>query len=104
MPTPSIFDFDPERLADYDEDRVAEALEDYPALYVNHLHIAQHIQGWAERVESGQSGHGDPTFNKGYVQALREVAAHLRQCDYLPTGTVARDARTMRERSRTMRD
>lgn len=41
MPTPDLFEFDVNRLADYDPERVRQALRQRPAIYVNHLQIAQ---------------------------------------------------------------
>ena len=98
MPTPDMFDFDADRLDDYDPLRVAEALEEHPALYVNHLQLAQYLQSWRESVEEDSRFGGDPAFKKGYVDALNQVAAHLRQADYLPTGSFLGDVRAARER------
>ncbi|MGY1641052.1 hypothetical protein ACI782_07950 [Geodermatophilus sp. SYSU D00703] len=75
MPTPDLFDFDPGRLADYDPARVRKALREHSAIYVNHLGVAQWLQGWAERLEErAETRDEDSDFSK----ALREVAAHLR--------------------------
>ena len=84
-----LLDFDKSRLADWDGKRAAEALEQMPELYRNHLTVAKWIDYWREDVEeqteSGISLRGDE-FHKGMVQALRDIAAHLRQTDLLPTG------------------
>ncbi|KAB7761769.1 hypothetical protein [Mycolicibacterium mucogenicum] len=85
MPTPDIFDFDAEQLACYDQDRIDTILVEQPALYVNHLRIARSLRGWASRMKRDTPSIGDE-FRKGYVQALREVAAHLRQGDYVEGG------------------
>lgn len=85
MPIPDIFDFDADRLASYDQADIDEILVEQPALYINHLRIARSIAGWASRLQTGHysnSGELD-AFQKGYIQALREVAAHLRQGDYV---------------------
>ncbi|WP_255790624.1 hypothetical protein [Mycobacteroides abscessus] len=84
MPTPDIFDFDPEHLAVYDQDVIDKILIEQPALYLNHLRIARSIRGWASRLN--ESNTGDKDFQRGYVRALREVAAHLRQGDYVEGG------------------
>lgn len=87
MPTPNIFNFDIDRLASYDADDIDRILVEQPALYINHLRIARSIQGWASRLESGGYGNrGDNDFQRGYAKALREVAAHLRQGDYVEGG------------------
>lgn len=85
MPTPDIFDFDPDQLADYNPDKIATILIEQPALYMNHLRIARSIRGWASRVRETAAG-DDNAFRRGYEQALREVAAHLRQGDYVEGG------------------
>ncbi|WP_078314737.1 hypothetical protein [Mycobacterium sp. D16Q16] len=84
MPTPDIFDFDAENLAGYDQDVIDKILVEQPALYVNHLRIARSIRGWASRLQGSHTG--DKEFQRGYVRALREVAAHLRQGDYVEGG------------------
>lgn len=97
MPIPDQLDFDSERLAMYEEGRVREALTEHPSLYINHLEIAQHLSGWAERLEEDARPALDPEFTKGYVEALREVAAHLRQADYAPGGGFLRERGFLRE-------
>ena len=79
-----LFDFDKNRLAHWDEARVAEALEEFPELYRNHLTIAIWMQGWAERLEED----ADSEFARGYARAVREVTAHLRQADLVPGGAL----------------
>lgn len=86
MPTPNVFDFDVDRLADYRPERIDSVLDEQPELYVNHLTIAKSIEGWAERLLDRSSASSDEQFDKGYAQALREVAAHLRQADYVRGG------------------
>lgn len=81
MPTPDIFDFDTDELAAYNDAHIDAALKSEPTLYLNHLRIAKHIDGWVESLEADDD---DPE----YVKALRTVAAHLRQGDYLPDGVL----------------
>lgn len=76
VPTPSIFNFEATTL--YNEDKAAEALSTHPALYVNHLSIAQRLEQWGEQLV------GTEGFQAGFKDALLDVAAHLRQADYLP--------------------
>jgi hypothetical protein len=80
-----LFDFDEKRLADYDAKKARQDLKQYGDAFRFQLVAAKHIEGWADRLEE-HSGTVDPQFNAGYVLALREVAAHLRQSDYLPGG------------------
>lgn len=92
MPTPEIFDFDTESLADYNPNRIELVLLDHPGVYVSHLFIANHLEGWASRLLEGALER-DSDFNRGYGKALREVAAHLRQGDYVPSGAFMDDLR-----------
>jgi hypothetical protein len=90
MPTPDIFDFNADNLASYDQAGIDEILIEQPALYINHLRIARSIVGWASRLRTGRystSGEVDD-FQRGYIQALREIAAHLRQGDYVEGGSM----------------
>ncbi|WP_299517987.1 hypothetical protein [uncultured Serinicoccus sp.] len=69
------------------------ALIEQPQLIVNHLHIAKALDGWATRMEENATEAGsDEQFDKGYAKALREVSAHLRQCDYLPGGAMIEES------------
>ncbi|SIE91779.1 hypothetical protein [Mycobacteroides abscessus] len=86
MPTPDIFDFDAEHLTAYDPKAIDKILVEQPALYINHLRIARSIRGWASRARH-TSGLGED-YRRGYVQALREVAAHLREGDYVEGGAL----------------
>lgn len=47
----------------------------------NHALLAAHLDRWAGRVEMP---HSDQMV--GFVDALRDVAAHLRKGDYTPEG------------------
>jgi hypothetical protein len=90
MFTPDIFDFDTEQLQNWDEGRTRKALEDHPALYINHLTIARRASGSADKLADNSTG-GE--FDKGFAAALREVTAHLRQSDFLPGGDLTTDER-----------
>ncbi|OMC28876.1 hypothetical protein [Mycobacterium colombiense] len=87
MPTPDIFDFDAEDLATYDQSDIDKILVEQPGLYINHLRIARSIDGWASRLEE-RGGGINADFQRGYQQALREIAAHLRQGDYVEGGAM----------------
>ncbi|MEU9576421.1 hypothetical protein [Streptomyces chilikensis] len=84
-PDQELLDFDTDALEDWDERRARAALDgDDGPLYRNHLHIAMHLDRWAE-AESGRTD-TDARYTAGYVQALEDVAAFLRQTYYLPGG------------------
>jgi hypothetical protein len=77
-----LLDFDRTALEDWDEERARAALdgEDGP-LYRNHLHIALHLDRWAE-AESRRTD-TDARYKAGYIRALQDMAAFLRQTYYL---------------------
>jgi hypothetical protein len=78
-----LLDFDTGALEDWDAQRARAALDgDDGPLYRNHLHIALHLDRWAQ-AESGRTD-TDASYTAGYVQALADVAAFLRQTYYLP--------------------
>ena len=52
MPTPEIFDFDASEI-EYDKRQATAALLSHPAIYINHLEIARHLTGWADRLGEG---------------------------------------------------
>jgi len=62
-------------------------LEEYGDAFRYQLVAARWIQQWAARLEEHAPLTGEQ-YNEGYVQALREVIAHLRQGDFLPGGQV----------------
>jgi hypothetical protein len=87
-----LFDFDRKRLGSYNKKWTDEVFAEMPDLYRNHLTIAKWIDGWRERMRDG--GPGDlrsEEFRKGSAFALREIAAHLRQADFVPGGALYED-------------
>lgn len=86
MPTPNFLDFDTDGL-DGDANQVAQALSRQPATYVNHLLIALHLDTRATQTVQGGPGPDDQQ-SQGYIKAMREVAAQLRQGDFLPGGAL----------------
>ncbi|WP_149264373.1 hypothetical protein [Actinomadura sp. K4S16] len=89
MPAPSdenLLDFDTNRLANWDEQHARRLLAgDDAVLYRNHLAIAKWIDGWAETL--GKDNDEDPdSYSAGFEKGVREIAAHLRQGDYVPGG------------------
>lgn len=87
MPTPDIFDFEP--TSGYDQDAVDRLLVEQPALYLNHLRVALALSQWSSRMAEHGGGLSED-YRRGYAQALREVAAHLRQGDYVEDGEMIR--------------
>ncbi|MDT0409945.1 MULTISPECIES: hypothetical protein [Streptomyces] len=84
-----LLDFDKDRLADWNPERAQEALRgDDAAIYRNHLAIAQWIDGWAERLEEDSPLASEAAYQNGYINGIREIAAHLRQTDLLPEGVL----------------
>ncbi len=84
-----LLDFDESRLADYDRTRALDALARFGDGFRFQLVAARHISGWADRTEEaiGTLLHSrSEDADRAFVSALREVAAHLRQCDYVPGG------------------
>ena len=88
MPTPNIFDFDDKDLVNYEPEEIDKVLIEQPALYINHLRIARSVDKWAGRLESSPEAGFSEEYQKGYVRALREIAAHLRQADYVEGGVL----------------
>jgi hypothetical protein len=82
-PDDELLEFDTSSLEDWDDERARDALSgDHGALYRNHLHIALHLDRWA-KAESRRTD-ADANYKAGYVQALEDMAAFLRQTYYLP--------------------
>jgi hypothetical protein len=89
VPTPHIFDFDETELANYQPEKIDKILIEQPALYANHLRIAHNLAGWATKLETPEfsvTGIDNEESRRGFIQALREVAARLRQGHYVEGG------------------
>ncbi len=100
MPTPEIFSFDQDRLADGETMSVDRLLNDHSVLYVNHLTMALGLDRWREGVLTND---GDSTdFKRGVDWALKEIVAHLRQGHYLPGGVMLAQGEPLR-RSASLR-
>lgn len=82
MPTPNVFDFPTENLALYRPDFIDTVLSTDTAIYVNHLHVAAYLAGWAARLDEGR--------DDDFARALRDIAAHLCQGDFTPDGILLR--------------
>jgi len=89
MPTPDVFDFDDSELMNYDSETIDKVLIEQPALYMNHLRLARSLDAQASRLETGHFSTGtfdEDKYQQGWARALREVAAHLRQAEYVEGG------------------
>jgi hypothetical protein len=85
-----LLDFDLTRLAHLDVPP-RTLLAQHGDHYRSQLRIAHWLDGWRERLEADQSFLSDDKRKAGASDALREVAAHLRQGDFLPGGTLYED-------------
>jgi hypothetical protein len=90
VPDEVLLDFDTSRLANWDAARAAQLLEEQPELYRNHLVAARWISGYGDRIEEDEEDEPAEQRN-GYVAALRDLAAHLRQGDLVPGGVLYDD-------------
>ncbi len=88
-----LLDFDHRALADFDLEAARRALAEHRDAYRAQLVTARWIDGWRERIERRR---GEPTgdsedWHDGFDFAARELAAHLRQGDFLPGGVLYED-------------
>ncbi|MGI8623323.1 MAG: hypothetical protein ACR2NB_07510 [Solirubrobacteraceae bacterium] len=60
-------------------------LREYGDVYRAQLRMARHLTTWAEHMKDHSAGL-NPQYRDGYEEALLNLAAHLRQGDYLPGG------------------
>ena len=74
----SLLDFDTEAL-DHDIDHARALLRQHPTTYRNHLTIATFIDGWIARITNDAKA---CRYNDGFLQALVEMAGHLRDGDF----------------------
>ena len=86
LPDEVLLDFDTKRLARWKPGQGERLLIEHPELYRNHLAVARGLTRWAVQNEETLAPAGGSSM--GYQRALRDVAAHLRQGDYLPGATV----------------
>ena len=74
----SLLEFDTEAL-EHDIDHARALLRQHPTTYRNHLTIAAFIDGWVARITKDAKA---CRFNDGFLQALVEMAGHLRDGDF----------------------
>jgi hypothetical protein len=84
-----LLDFDESQLAHFDRQEALRALDEHGAAFRYQLVTARHLEGWAERLgEGGGIASNAAAADAAFGRALREIAAHLRQGDYLPGGVL----------------
>jgi hypothetical protein len=74
----ALLDFNTEAL-ELNIDRARALLDQHPTTYRNHLTIAKFIEGWIARITNDAKR---SRFNEGFVEALLEMADHLREGDF----------------------
>jgi hypothetical protein len=88
-----LFDFDQDRLVHFDLADAKQDLAKQGEAFRPQLVMARWIEGWRERMaenyEADPTEVGDPkAWQDGFDYATRELAAHLRQGDFLPRGVI----------------
>jgi hypothetical protein len=81
-----LLDFDEEELADYDRERAVRALRQHGEVFRSQRVAARWIHRWGDRLMELPAL--DPAANQAFVNALLDVAAHLRQGDFLPGSAI----------------
>jgi hypothetical protein len=85
-----LLDFDLKRLGGLTREP-RSILEEHGDAYRNQLVAARWIERWAEGLEGPRPDRPADRYFDGMAEALRDVAAHLRQGDLLPGGVVYED-------------
>jgi len=83
-----LLDFDRSDIFDWEEVNAMVSLVEQPELYRNHLAIALGLDAWAIRAKEQESMTSSAEFNRGFVEALRQLAAFLRNGAFLPGRTL----------------
>jgi hypothetical protein len=86
LPDAQLLDFDRRHLPDGDVLDTDALLAQYGDLYRNHLAIAISILNWRQRLRNLHTEDVLVGWTEGEGYALAEIAAHLRQGDFLPHG------------------
>lgn len=80
-----LLDFETDLLADWDDARARRLLVEQPDVYRNHLIVARFIDEWVEELMD-EPVISSVDFHSGYIEGVRELAAHLRQGDFVVGG------------------
>ena len=91
-----LFDFNAALIVDYDDERTQAALAQHGDAFRYQLTAALHFDTWASRLEESPSVAMDPAEIRGWINALRNVAAMIRKADYLPGGWAYEDVQKTR--------
>lgn len=84
-----LLDFDASRLASFDLADARQTLEEQGEVFRAQLVAARWIDYWAKGVLGGAVPPGNSSeWKAGFEYAMREIAAHLRQGDLVPGGTL----------------
>lgn len=83
-----LFDFDHDRLANFELHTAEDTLRSKGNVYRAQLVAAKWIEGWRERVATDDFPPRNEDWQDGWETALREVTAHLRQGDLIPGGVL----------------
>ena len=81
-----LLDFDEARLANYDPVKAERSLAEHGDAFRYQLVAARWIEQWATELEKPGPDRPTDRYFDGMAYSLRDVAAHLRQGDYLPGG------------------
>lgn len=77
-----LLDFDTSGYMGWNRERADRFLVEQPELYRNHLAIARWVEQWEERMRDAHDLGEE--FLEGHTSALHDIAAHLRQGDFVP--------------------
>lgn len=84
-----LLDFDRDRLSDGDTVDPPALLDRHGDVYRAQLIAARWVSGWGDRRDAQEPMvPSEGTYDDGYTQALREIAAHLRQGDFVAGGVL----------------
>ncbi|HEY8776545.1 MAG TPA: hypothetical protein VIM33_08730 [Gaiellaceae bacterium] len=86
-----LLDFDLKRLGGF-KNSPHSLLVEHGDVYRTQLVVARWLDGYRERrVEPSITTDPNDRFEEGVGETLRDIAAHLRQGDFLPGGTLYED-------------
>jgi hypothetical protein len=81
-PDEILLDFDHSDYPEWNQHTSDLLLVEQPEVYRNHLAIANWLEGFAARMTEAQDL--DEEWREGHAAALHDIAAHLRQGDFVP--------------------
>jgi hypothetical protein len=78
-----LFDFNPDRIEEFDPARARQLLSEHGDVYRGHLAVAKILDIHRDRAAEDDTPKGGD-WHEGYIFAVEDIAAHLRKGDYLP--------------------